>query len=128
MKTLLKTLALVFILAATGCSKTCEPFYEGKQCDQRITNAYVGSYSGILTSTGSATQTYTVTNGTAPNEIVIGNLNATLSDKNYFTIPSQIRELNGALYVVSGSGQITASTLTFVLVINSDIAQFNGSK
>jgi hypothetical protein len=128
MKKTIQTLLLFAVLTLAGCAKECEPFYTGKNCKERITDAYVGNYTGTLISTGSATQTYTVTNGTDANEIYIGNLQATLSSSNYFTIPNQTRLLNGALYSISGSGQITASTLTFTLIVNNDIAQFTGAK
>jgi hypothetical protein len=129
MKTTIKILAFILILATTGCKKTCEPFYEGNKCDQRITTAYNGVFTGITTtSTGTAVSTYSITNGLEPNQIKINNLDATMLGTNNFDIPTQFKTYNGVLYQIFGFGTVTKSTIYFQLTLNGEIAIFSGSK
>lgn len=129
MKKTIQTLLLFAVLTLAGCAKECEPFYTGKNCKERITDAYVGNYTGTLIgANGSGTETFTVENGAAANEITFATFKCVLQTQSVFNIPNQTRLVNNNLVVYNGSGIITATNFQFTLYVNNDPVLFSGSR
>lgn len=58
-KTLLAVVALATLISISSCTRTCDIGYEGDNCTARVTDRYIGTFSGRETC-GAVTDTFTV--------------------------------------------------------------------
>ena len=58
-KTLLAVVALATLISISSCTRTCDIGYEGDNCTARVTDRYIGTFSGRETC-GAVNDTFTV--------------------------------------------------------------------
>jgi hypothetical protein len=93
----------------------CTTYYDGKNCEKEVRENYYGSYPGIATAGGQASnRTFVVSkhSGGIHKFWLDSKIDCNLTSATDFKIPSQEYEDNGLTYQIEGSGKFDGNQLT----------------
>jgi len=127
MKKTILALLIIYAGLSQSCTKTCDAYHTGKNCQTEVREHYYGTYTG--TNSISGITSVTVSRHTENYRYIwLEGIYAELTNANDFTIPIQQVSQGGQSYYINGYGNITEQSLTMVTSLQGTSSTFTGTR